>query len=436
MKTSVAIIGAGPAGTASAMFLKAHGIDSVIVEKETFPRFHIGESMTGECGASVRALGLEEEMLRCGFPVKRYAAVYGAKGTKWGLPVAGRDKDWNLFPQFTWQVRRAEFDKMLLDNAIARGVGFVHGQVKEPIVGDDGSVQGLRVWAADGGAIDIHSEMVLDCSGQSTYLANTGITGPKYVGNYDKQIAIFSQIAGAIRDETPTPNDTLIFYQKKHHWAWFIPLTDETVSVGTVIPAAYFKDKNESKADFLKRELRELNPDLTRRVVDSTIVEQTRSIANYSYQVRNFTGKGFICVGDAHRFVDPIYSFGLCISFAEAKAAADAVKDYLNGVGRDDPAPFAHYEREREGGIDIVEDMMDAFWEHPLGFAAVVRAHTDEMTDIFAGRLWERQPNVAIDKLRRMLERERAHAAGSADALPVGSRYHPERAHIWEHETA
>ena len=101
MKTSVAIIGGGPAGSASAMFLRAHGIDCVIVEKDKFPRFHIGESMTGECGASVRALGLEEEMNRRNFPVKTEAAVFGAKGHKWALPVAGRDKNWNLFPQST-----------------------------------------------------------------------------------------------------------------------------------------------------------------------------------------------------------------------------------------------------------------------------------------------------------------------------------------------
>jgi flavin-dependent dehydrogenase len=431
MKTPVAIIGAGPAGSASAMFLRKHGIDCTIIEKETFPRYHIGESMTGECGGNVRRLGLEDEMRRLNFPVKRYAAVYGAKGTQWGLPVAARDKDWNLFPQSTWQVRRSAFDKMMLDNAVARGVGYIKGQVTQPIVADDGAVTGLKVWAADGATIEIKSDMVLDCSGQSTYLANCGVTGPKYVGNYDKQIAIYSHIAGAVRDQTPTPDDTLIFYRSKHHWAWFIPLNEEIVSVGVVIPAAYFKEKNESKPDFLRRELHEINPDLKRRVPDTTLHERVRSIANYSYQVRNFTGKGFICVGDAHRFVDPIYSFGLCISLEEARQAANAVKGYLDGKGRDDARPFADYEIELEQGIDIVEDMMDAFWEYPFGFAGVVRGHTDEMTDIFAGRLWERQPNIAITKLRKMLKRQRTYGAGEQISMPIGSRFNPERAHIW-----
>ena len=201
--------------------------------------------------------------------------------------------------------------------------------------------------------------------------------------------------------------DTWLFYQKKHHWCWFIPLTDDIVSVGTVIPAAYYKEKGESKTDFLRRELHELNPELKRRVPDRTLHEPVRSIANYSYQTFGFTGKGFICVGDAHRFIDPIYSFGLCISLKEAQAASNAVKDYLNGKGRDDNQPFAAYEIERERGIDVVEDMMDAFWEYPFPFAKIVHDHRDEMTDIFAGRLWERQPSTALKKLRALLKRER-----------------------------
>lgn len=429
MKTSVAIIGGGPAGSASAMFLRSHGIDCVIVEKDEFPRFHIGESTTGECGASIRALGLEEEMKRRNFPIKRSATIYGAKGHKWGLPVAGRDKDWNLVPGSTWQVRRGEFDKLLLDTAQSRGAGFVQGHVREPIINDRGAVSGLRVLDAKGATLEIEADIVLDCSGQSTCLANMGVTGPKYVGNYDKQIAIFSQVAGAVRDDMLSTGDTLIFYKKKHHWAWFIPLDDDVVSVGTVTPAAYFKEKGESKADFLKRELHELNPELARRIPDNTLIEQVRSNANYSYQVRNFCGEGFICVGDAHRFIDPMFSFGLCIALAEARRAADATKDYLNGKGREDANPFAAYQAECEQGLDVVEDMMDAFWEHPFAFATVVLNHEDEMIDLFAGRLWERQPNVALNKFRRMLKRERSDDQEAS--TPIGSRYHPERAHIW-----
>src|SRR4051812_37534751 len=114
MKSSIVIVGGGPSGAASAMFLRAQGIACVIVEKDSFPRYHIGESMSGECGALVRTLGLEDEMRRHDFPVKRGLTVYGANGKNaWFVPVMGRDKNWELFPQSTWQVRRSVFDKLL-----------------------------------------------------------------------------------------------------------------------------------------------------------------------------------------------------------------------------------------------------------------------------------------------------------------------------------
>jgi 1H-pyrrole-2-carbonyl-[peptidyl-carrier protein] brominase len=438
VRTCVAIVGGGPGGAASAMFLAEHGISSVIIEKEQFPRYHIGESMSGECGAVLRSLGLEQEMLRRDYPIKRGLTVYGSKGKNaWFVPVMGRDRDWKLFPQSTWQATRSQFDKMMLNLAVDRGATLIPGQAMRPIVDDHGVVRGVTVRTADGATLEIESEVVLDCSGQATFLANAGVTGPKYRGNYDKQIAIFSQVAGAIRDEGPNQNDTLIFYQKKYHWSWFIPLDREVVSVGVVIPAAYFKDKRENKAAFLMRELHELNPEMKRRIPDVRLVEETRSIPNYSYQVRRFCGKGFICVGDAHRFIDPIFSFGLYISIKEAKYAATAVKDYLNGKGRDDVNPFADHQLYLETGIDILEDLMDTFWEYPLAFAQLTHfKYVEEMLDIFAGRLWDRQPSTAVIEMRKLLKRERRYGTDDEYSVPIGSRYHPERAAIWEVEPA
>ena len=416
------------------MFLAEHGISSVIIEKEQFPRYHIGESMSGECGAIVRSLGLEQEMLRRGYPVKRGLTVYGTGGKNaWFVPVMGRDDDWKLFPQSTWQVDRRQFDKMLLDLATTRGATLVYGEAMRPILGADGVVCGVTVRTADGASLNVESDVVLDCSGQATFLAKAGVTGPKYRGNYDKQIAIFSRVAGALRDEGPHRDDTLIFYQKKYHWSWLIPVDRETVSVGIVIPAAYFKDKKESKEEFLMRELHELNPEMKRRVPDVTLVEETRAIANYSYQVRRFCGKGFICIGDAHRFIDPIFSFGLYIAVKEAKHAAAAIKDYLNGKGRDDANPFAEHQLHFEKGIDILEDLMDTFWEYPWAFAHMTHfKYVDEILDIFAGRLWDRQPSRAVVAMRKLLARERRYDGEDEYSVPVGSRYHPERAAIWE----
>src|SRR5262249_17696783 len=202
MKTDVLIVGGGPGGSATAMFLLREGIKPIIVEAETFPRYHIGESMTGAGGKVLRDLGLTDEMYRRKHPTKQGVKVYGQseKGS-WFVPVTGRDENWNLFEWDTWQVRRSDFDKMMLDEAVARGATLVPGKAIQPLR-DNGTVKGAQVCFTDGKHLEnIESEVLLDCSGQATWLANLGgVTGPKYLGAYDKQIAFFSQIANPIRD--------------------------------------------------------------------------------------------------------------------------------------------------------------------------------------------------------------------------------------------
>jgi len=439
MKTDVVIVGGGPAGSACAMFLALEGIKPIIVEAESFPRYHIGESMTGECGALLRTLGLGEEMLKRRYPTKQGVKVYGPTGrSPWFVPVMGRDSDWKLFEQFTWQVRRSDFDKVMLDEAVARGATLLYGKATKPLLNDDGSVRGVQVRMADGRSESIESEVLLDCSGQATFLANHGgVTGPKYLGSYDKQIAIFSQVAGAIRDDGESrdchKDNTLIFYQKKFHWAWSIPLDDEIVSLGVVVPSAYFLEKREGKRDFLVRELHELNPELKRRVPEASFAEDIHVIPNYSYQVKRFCGKGFICVGDAHRFIDPIFSFGLYASIKEGSLVAPLVKAYLDGENRDAANPFTEHQLTCEKGIDVLEDAIDLFWEQPFAFSVYVHdRYRGEMTDVFAGRIYERQPSSALVAFRKMLQRERSYGNDDLYSVPIGSRFHSERAPIWE----
>lgn len=446
MRTDVLIVGGGPAGSAAAMFLLREGIQPVIVEAEEFPRYHIGESLTGGAADILRELGLEAEMGRNDFLVKHGVKVYGQSANgSWFVPVRGRDANWEPVDQTTWQVRRSVFDNMMLDIAVERGARRVCGKALRPIV-EDGVVKGAHIQTSNG-VQEIRSEMLLDCSGQATWLANFGgVTGPKYVGAYDKQIALFSQVRGPIRDQGTTRDqkrdNTLIFYQRKYHWSWFIPLDQDTVSIGVVVPSAYFLEKRESTRDFLIREMHDLHPELKRRLPRIELVEDVHVIPNYSFQVKDFCGKGFLCLGDAHRFVDPIFSFGVSLALHEAKLAAPQIRAYLNGEGRDAANPFASYQLYVEKGIDVLEDMLDGFWEQPMAFSLCVHhRYRDLMTDIFAGRVYEHQcqPTAAVTEFRELLgrkeERERSYLNDEAYSIPIGSRFHPERAALWDAES-
>jgi FADH2-dependent halogenase len=440
MKTDVLIIGGGPGGSTAAMCLIREGIKPIILEQETFPRFHIGESMTGEAGQLLRRLGLEEEMLKKKYPVKHGVKTLGSQAlNSWFVPVSARDAEWRLSPGTTWQVHRSDFDAMMLQEAEKRGATVLRGTATKPLVTDDGAVRGVTVRWPDGKTEDIEAEVVLDCSGMATFLANQRVTGPKYVGSYDKQIAFFAHVSGAIRGDGSSveeaKDNTLIFYEKKYHWAWFIPVDEEIVSLGLVLPTATFLEAKQTPEKFFLNRIMDINPELRRRVEDAKLVEKVHVIPNYSYQVRRFCGKGFICIGDAHRFIDPIFSFGLSASMREAEFAAPLVRQYLEGKGRDKSNPFAEHQVFCEKGTDNLEDMMDMFWEQPFAFATYVYyRYRDELIDAFAGRVYEteHQPSSAITNCRKLLKRTREYDHEDDYSMPIGSRYHPERAALWQ----
>src|SRR3954452_17922089 len=223
MKIDVLILGGGPGGAAAAMFLLREGITPVILEQDEFPRFHIGESLTGEAAQVLRRLGLEEKMNAMNNPVKHGVVVYGTNAAStWYVKVSSRDQDWNLYDNITWQVRRSEVDKMILEEGLQRGAKLLKGAAIKALVGEDRALTGIRIRHPDGQEENIHTKVVLDCSGQATFLANQKVTGPKYLGSYDKQVAFFSHVRGATRGpgtEGPEAKDnTLIFYDKKFHW--------------------------------------------------------------------------------------------------------------------------------------------------------------------------------------------------------------------------
>lgn len=419
------------------MFLIKEGINPIILEQEEFPRFHIGESMTGEAAAVLRRLGLEKMMVEQKFPIKHGVRVFGGRG-HWFIPVARRDENWDLQPASTWQVRRSDFDKMMLQECQKRGATMIRGKAVQAIQEKDGKVSGVMMRHPDGREEKIEAEVVLDCSGMATFLANQKVTGPKYLGSYDKQIAFFTHVKGAVRDPDSegemARDNTLIFYKKKFHWSWQIPIDSEVDSVGVVVPTAEFQAHKQTPEEFFRAYLPTIHPEAASRLADAEFIEKVHVIPNYSFQVRQYCGKGFICIGDAHRFIDPIFSFGISATIREAEFAIPHVVSYLNGERRDQANPFESHQRFCEQGSDVLEDMVDLFWEQPFAFATFVhQRYRPELTDAFAGRVYEteHQPSKAILQFRKLLKRERDYSHEDDYSIPIGSRYHPERAALW-----
>lgn len=404
MQTPVAIVGSGPAGATTAICLAKEGIESVIIEREQFPRFHIGESLTGESGGFLRRFGFEEEMTARSYPVKHGVHVFGTGGKNtFFVPVVRVDPDGSRVPTTTWQVRRSSFDAMLLDRAREVGTEIVSAKAERPVVDDDGRVVGIEIEHADGRADRVDCDMLVDATGQQCFLSRAGITGPKDRGRYDAQIAIFTHLEGASRGVDPDQIDnTIIFYEKPNHWAWMIPIDDDVVSIGVVVPASYYRARGESMNDFLTRELAELNPALAERTAGATFAMEPQAISNYSFRIREFAGPGWMCVGDSHRFTDPVFSFGVHLALHEAEEASKSIAKWLGDQA--DLTPLSDYVAFCERGQDIIADLIDAFWTEPLAFGFVAhRKHPDDIMDLFAGRIYHMPgPSDGLMALRRI----------------------------------
>src|SRR5882724_157162 len=348
-KHPVIILGGGPAGACTAMYLLRRGIKPVIVERDAFPRYHVGESLTGATALALKELGLGPAIEAQNYPLKHGANFYGPDGkNEFWVPLVRRDENENQVPNYTWNVLRSTFDKVLFDAALERGAEWIKATAVAPLRKDD-AVIGLKIRTPEGATENLYSEMLIDASGCATFLANHRVTGRKVPGCSDKQIALFTQFANTIRDDGPElsqqPGNTLLYYQGKHYWAWFIPVSDELTSVGVVFRTDYFKKSGMSKEQMMLHECRHMTPVLSERLPDLTPQEPIHAIPNFSYRVQNYTGEGFLCIGDSHRFIDPIFAYGVYFGIQEGEFAAAAIAKHLSGETRTDGNPFADYEK-------------------------------------------------------------------------------------------
>ena len=400
------------------MYLLKHGITPVIVERDDHPRYHVGESLTGATAIALKELGLGPAIEAQRYPVKHGAVFYGPDGKNdFWVGLVRRNEQGVQVPNSTWNVMRSSFDKILFDAAIERGAIRIKATALAPIVQDD-AVIGLKIRTPEGATENLYSEVLIDASGCATFLANHRVTGRKVPGNSDKQIALFTQFANTVRDDGPglhqQPGNALLYYQEKHYWAWFIPVSDELTSVGVVFRTEHFKRAGMTKEQMMLHECRHMTPVLSERLPDLQPTEPIHAIPNFSYRVHNYTGKGFVCIGDAHRFIDPIFAYGVYFGIQEGEFAANTIAQFLSGKIKTNGNPFADFERLCDGGNEVVEDVIGVLWEYPLAFQRIVTWRDKVPSlDLLSGRIYgeEGENNIARINMRRLMamkEKERA----------------------------
>jgi flavin-dependent dehydrogenase len=332
----VAIIGAGPAGSTAATFLARAGRRVVVIEKEKFPRFHIGESLLPCSVAALDRLGIRKK-LDANFMPKHGGEIVSACGgsvVKFHFKNAFRLKD-----HVAYQVSRADFDKLLLDNAAESGAEIREQTLVENL---DFGADEIGITVKSGGASEkIRARYVLDCSGRGGLIGNHFKLRQSYKNL--KKFSTYAHWENVWREEGI--DGTLIrLIRGRDRWFWMIPLSPTKMSIGMVMDVADFKALKKSPEQAYEDAVRE-QPSIWSRMTDATRVTEVHAESDYSYRNSKLAGDRWLLAGDAAGFIDPIFSTGVYLAISSGEEAANTLNaTFANPEKR--PQLFKKYERE------------------------------------------------------------------------------------------
>ena len=353
MKTDmydVAIIGGGPAGSTAAALLARARRGVIVFEREKFPRFHIGESLLPFSMKAFTRLGLHEKFLRAGF-IKKFGGEFfsacSSEGTKFYFKDAYRSQT-----DHSYQVTRADFDKVLLDHAAESGAE-VHEGTGIKSVGFANEHVDLAI--ANGKSV--RARYVIDASGRNSVLGTKFNIKKTY--EHLKKLSIFAHYDGVWRPEGIDATLTVLI-RGIDRWFWIIPLTAERTSIGVVLDSETFRSSKQTPEDFLEQALLE-QPVIMQRMRDARRVSEVHVAADFSYRSTQLYGDRWLLAGDAAGFVDPIFSSGVFLAVFSGELAADALHEVLDQP-RKARRLFPRYEKRVNRAMDVYLRFVNAWY--------------------------------------------------------------------------
>ncbi|HEY2762212.1 MAG TPA: NAD(P)/FAD-dependent oxidoreductase [Pirellulales bacterium] len=405
----IVVIGGGPAGSTAATLLAQRGCQVTLFEREQFPRFHIGESLIPETFWVLQRLGMIEK-LRASHFTKKYSVQFISQRGKLSEPFYFWDNKPHESSQ-TWQVRRSEFDQLMLENAREQAVDVRQGvRVLEVLFTGDRAV-GVRIQNPDGIQQEILADVVVDASGQSSIIMSR--LGLREWDPILRKSAVWTYWKGAQRQAGKDAGATLVIQvQGKQGWFWYIPLHDDITSVGVVAGYDYlFKNRDSKNYETIYFEEVARCPGLQPLITGATRCDEFRAAKEYSYRARRAAGDGWVLCGDAFGFLDPLYSSGVLLALKSASLAADAIADGL-ASGDTSAAQLGRWETDFKRGMDRMRRLVHEFYEG-FSFGRFVRRHPHlkgHLTDLLIGDLFV---DGKFDEVFRLIDEMKSETASA-----------------------
>ncbi|MFN0166366.1 MAG: NAD(P)/FAD-dependent oxidoreductase [Bryobacteraceae bacterium] len=405
----VIVIGGGPAGSAAAAVLAAKGRRVLVLERDRFPRYHIGESLIPYCYFPLERIGLIGKMKASHFP-KKYSVQFVASDGRASQPFYFF-QHMQHEASCTWQVLRSDFDLMLLDHAREKGAEVREETTVRELVRRDGFVRGVRAMDRNGQPLEFEAPMTIDASGRDTLSMTRH--GWKVRDPQLNKISIWTYYEGAMRDPGIDEGATTVAYVSEKGWFWYIPLPNDVVSVGIVAEREYLYRDSRDPAAIFQREIGN-NVWIGRHLAQGRQSGPYRVTGEFSYRSRHCAADGLVLAGDAFAFLDPVFSSGLFLALRGGELAADAVDAALS-QGDVSASRFHEYGAELCRGIEAMRRLVYAFYDQNFSFGAVIGKHPHlkgDLTDCLIG-------NVSRDF--ELLFRAVAEFAAVPDPLPYGA---------------
>ena len=397
-QTDALVIGGGPAGSTVASILASAGHDVTVLEREHFPRFHIGESLLPYNVPLFKRLGVWDRLLDHGFQRKFGGQfVFEPGGERLRLDFQNSlDKDLPM----SLQVRRAELDQILLDESRNKGAMVYEGAKVEKVLFEGSQAVGARYSVDDGPTREARARVVVDATGRDTLIGRQ--LGLKQKDEVLRQAALFCHYEHAEMGLGPEGGDIFVV-GGEYGWFWMIPLDRQTTSVGVVFPSSIL---SEARADGGRRSPDEVldylisrSPEVSRRLRHGKRVRKVEAAADFSYRCERFVGDGWLLVGDAAGFLDPVFSSGVLLAMRTAEHAADLLASRLKKGGTPSASSLRSYQRFATRGLDRFRRYILAYYD-----PGCVATFSEEppwlirraVSSAFAGKVFERDPRVLL----------------------------------------
>lgn len=393
----VVVIGAGPSGSIASALLRRRGRDVLVLERQRFPRFSIGESLLAHCLDFVEEAGMMPAVEAAGFQYKNGAAF--SRGDRYGdfdfkeKSTPGRNS--------TYQVQRAAFDKLLADEAERQGVEIRYES--EILAIDTDSGRPVLTAREPGGAlVQIGAEFVLDASGFGRTLPR--LLGLEIPSAFPVRHAVFTHIADGIPDGAFDRDKIRVVIHPRHRdvWYWLIPFAAGRASIGVVARKEFFADYPQSPDERLRRLVGE-DPGLAGLLANAVWDTQARELGGYSANVRAMHGPGFALLGNAAEFLDPVFSSGVTIAMRSASVAAAVLDRQLSGEAVDWEGEFAI---PLKRGVDAFRAYVTAWYDgrfQDVIFSENQSAPVRRMIcSVLAGYAWDESNPFVVEPERRL----------------------------------